>query len=119
MSSDVIGFLQEILDLPLDVRTKGIPVARGAVRLGDVGQQGWNILWGDLMLPVLALRDAHVRNNLGVLRDFAQHHGVSLAPHGKSSMCPQLYRDQIDLGGAWGITAATVNQRARASDRSA
>jgi D-serine dehydratase len=51
-----------------------------------------------------------VRNNLGVLRDFAQHHGVSLAPHGKSSMCPQLYRDQIDLGGAWGITAATVQQ---------
>ena len=104
------GFLQGILDLPLDVRTKGIPMARGTVRLGDVGQQGWNILRGDLMLPVLALRDAHVRNNLGVVRDFAQHHGVSLAPHGKSSMCPQLFRDQIELGGAWGITAATVQQ---------
>jgi D-serine dehydratase len=96
------GFLQEILDLPLDVRTKGIPMARGTVRLGDVGRQGWNILRGDLMLPVLALRDAHVGNNLGVIRDFAQHHGVSLAPHGKSSMCPQLFLDQIELGGAGG-----------------
>ncbi len=25
-------------------------------------------------------------------------------------MCPQLYRDQVEIGGAWGITAATVQQ---------
>ena len=26
-------------------------------RLGDVGKQGWNILRGDTLLPVLTLRD--------------------------------------------------------------
>lgn len=106
----VNGWLQEVLDLELDAKTKGIPLAGGRVRLGDVGKQGWNILRGDLMFPVLALRDARMRQNLALVRDFAARHRVDLAPHGKSTMCPQLYWDQIELGGAWGITAATVQQ---------
>jgi D-serine dehydratase len=104
------AFLREILDLRLDARTKGIPLGAGSIRLGEVGRQGWNVLRGDLMFPLLTLRDAHVRSNLRLLRDFAGHHGVSLAPHGKSTMCPQLYRDQLEAGGSWGITAATVQQ---------
>lgn len=104
------AWIQDILALELDARTKGIPLAAGRVRLGDVGKQGWNVLRGDLMFPVLALRDVRMRQNLQVLRDFARHHEVDLAPHGKSTMCPQLYQDQIEVGGAWGITAATVQQ---------
>ena len=102
--------LETILDLELDARTKGIPLATGSVRVGDVGKQGWNVLRGDLMFPLLTLRDARMRQNLALIRDFAAHHGVDLAPHGKSTMCPQLYRDQLEIGGAWGITAATVQQ---------
>ena len=104
------AWIQDILALEVDARTKGIPLATGRVRLGDVGKQGWNVLRGDLMYPVLALRDARMRQNLRVLRDFARHNQVDLAPHGKSTMCPQLYQDQIEAGGAWGITAATVQQ---------
>jgi D-serine dehydratase len=104
------GLLQQVLDSELDAKTKGIPLADGTVRLGDVGKQGWNVLRGDLMFPLLALRDARVRQNLRLIRGFAEHHGVSLAPHGKSTMCPQLFRDQLETGGAWGITAATVQQ---------
>jgi D-serine deaminase-like pyridoxal phosphate-dependent protein len=104
------AWLQDILALELDARTKGIPLATERVRLGDVGKQGWNLLRGDLMFPVLALRDVRMRQNLRVLRDFARHHQVDLAPHGKSTMSPQLYQDQLEVGGAWGITAATVQQ---------
>jgi D-serine dehydratase len=104
------GWLDSVLDLELDAKTKGIPLASGSVRLGDVGKQGWNVLRGDLMFPVLALRDARMRRNLALIRDFAARHHVDLAPHGKSTLCPQLYRDQLELGGAWGITAATVQQ---------
>jgi D-serine dehydratase len=103
-------WMQQILGLELDARTKGIPLATGRVRLSDVGTQGWNLLRGDLMFPVLALRDGRMRQNLRVLRDFARHHQVDLAPHGKSTMSPQLYQDQLEVGGAWGITAATVQQ---------
>jgi len=106
----VTDFIAAIEDLPLDATTKGLPLADGTMRLGDIGKQGWNLARGDLMFPVLALRDAHLSNNLQVMRDYAAHHGVSLAPHGKSSFCPQLYREQLTTGGSWGITAATVPQ---------
>ena len=40
---------------------------------------------------------------------FCDEHGVALAPHGKTTMAPQLFADQL-AAGAWGITAATVGQ---------
>ena len=40
---------------------------------------------------------------------FCREHGVALAPHGKTTMAPQLFADQL-AAGAWGITAATVGQ---------
>jgi len=103
-------FLQSILDLKLDAKTKGIPLADRQLRLAEVGKQGWNVLRGDLMLPVLVLREARMNANLRAMRDYAEHHGVVLAPHGKSTVCPQLYLDQMETGGSWGITAATVQQ---------
>ncbi|MDB5460602.1 MAG: alanine racemase, partial [Caulobacteraceae bacterium] len=36
-------------------------------------------------------------------------HGVSLAPHAKTTMCPEIIRRQLDAG-AWGITVASVSQ---------
>ena len=103
-------FIEEIEQTRLDASTKGMPLANGSVRLGDVGLQGWNVARGDMMLPLLTLRDEHLRNNLEVMRRYAEHHSVSLAPHGKSTFCPQLYREQLTVGGSWGITASTVQQ---------
>jgi hypothetical protein len=37
--------------------------------------------------------------------------GIDLAPHGKTTMSPQLFRRQLDAG-AWGLTFATVTQLA-------
>jgi D-serine dehydratase len=105
------SFLQSILDTPLDNRTKGIPVDT-PLRLGDVGERRWNVVRGDMMLPILTLRQSRMRTNLHVMRDYTRHHGVYLAPHGKSTVCPQLYVEQMAEGGSWGITAATVQQTA-------
>jgi len=106
----VTPFVQSILDEKLDATTKGMPVAVGTVRLGDIGRQGWNVLRGDMMTPLLVMRDGYLQNNLKVLKDFAEHHGVFTAPHGKSSFCPQLYLEQVEIGGSWGITAASTHQ---------
>ena len=43
------------------------------------------------------------------MRAFQKLTGVVLAPHGKTSMSPQLFRRQL-ADGAWGITVATVQQ---------
>ena len=39
----------------------------------------------------------------------ARRWGIDLAPHGKTTMSPQLFRRQLDAG-AWGLTFATVTQ---------
>ncbi len=109
------AFIHQIEAIGLDARTKGMPIAQGEIRLGDVGKQGWNVLKGDMTLPLLTLRDAAVANNLKVMRDFTRANGVSIAPHGKTTGCPQLFRLQLEEGGAWGLTAATGQQAALAA----
>ena len=43
------------------------------------------------------------------MKAFRQMTGVAIAPHGKTSMSPELYARQL-ADGAWGITVATVQQ---------
>src|SRR6185436_2220805 len=63
----------------------------------------------ELPLPVLVLRDSAVAHNLDVMARWCAARGVSLAPHGKTTMAPALIRRQLDAG-AWGMTAASVPQ---------
>lgn len=102
--------IDAIDDLALDGATKGVPFAAGTIRLGDIGARGWNLIRGDLALPAMTLRDSAVANNLALMRDIAASHGISLAPHAKTTGAPQLYRMMLKDGGAWGFTAATVQQ---------
>ena len=102
--------IDAIDDLALDGATKGVPFAAGTIRLGDIGAKGWNLIKGDLALPAMTLRDSAVANNLALMRDIAASHGISLAPHAKTTGAPQLYKMMLKDGGAWGFTAATVQQ---------
>jgi D-serine deaminase-like pyridoxal phosphate-dependent protein len=45
------------------------------------------------------------------MQDWCAERGLSLAPHGKTTMAPQLIRRQL-AAGAWGMTAATVQHLA-------
>ena len=99
--------------MKLDATLKGMPMlARGPASSEEIRSQGWNVVRGDLVLPVLALNDGAFRHNLAVLKGMAAKHGVVLAPHGKTSMCPDLFREQLTEGGSWGLAAATVQQAA-------
>ena len=101
--------LQPILDLVLDGRTKGFPLDAPALRLGDVGRQGWNLLRGDLEFPVAILRRSVLEQNGRWMADFLRRTGASLCPHGKTTMAPQLFQRQL-ADGAWGLTLATPLQ---------
>jgi D-serine deaminase-like pyridoxal phosphate-dependent protein len=57
--------------------------------------------------PLLVLDAGAVTHNLAVMADYCAAHGVDLAPHGKTTMAPQLLARQL-AAGAWGITAATI-----------
>jgi D-serine deaminase-like pyridoxal phosphate-dependent protein len=48
-------------------------------------------------------------HNITLMARYCEEHGVSLAPHGKTPMSPQIVQRQLDAG-AWGITAATISE---------
>lgn len=98
--------LEPILHEPVDYRFKAFP-SKAGVTVGTVGQQGWRALDGDLLLPVLLLRERAMQHNIDLMAGYCRRHGVSLAPHGKTPMAPQVVQRQLDAG-AWGITTATV-----------
>jgi D-serine deaminase-like pyridoxal phosphate-dependent protein len=56
--------------------------------------------------PVLTLDESALAHNLSVMARWTASAGVALAPHGKTTMAPQLWRRQLDAG-AWAITLAT------------
>lgn len=63
----------------------------------------------DLQTPALTVERVAVDGNLRVMAEWAEAAGVRLAPHGKTTMSPQLWARQFDAG-AWGLTLATVWQ---------
>ncbi len=107
--------LDHLLSAPLPSGTKGLPRLPRGFSVKDIAAQGWNLLAGDVPLPAAIIRTSALDNNLRVMQAYLDDAGVRLAPHGKTTMCPQLYERQID-GGAWGITVATVSQLMVAHD---
>lgn len=74
---------------------------------------GWQILNEDVSLPVAVLHQSAVDNNLDWMNRYARASGVKLAPHGKTTMAPELFRRMLDAG-AWAISLATAPQVAAA-----
>jgi D-serine dehydratase len=101
--------LDWILDDTVDAHRKGFPHDAPPMRLRDVGAQGWNVLRGDLPFPIAVVRRSAMRHNSVWMREFTRATGVAIAPHGKTTLCPQIFARQLD-DGAWGMTVANVQQ---------
>jgi D-serine dehydratase len=95
----------------LGALTKGVPPAAGGLTLGTVGHQGWNLLRGDLPLPAAVLHVERLRANSAWMAEFLALNGLAIAPHGKTTMAPQLFAKQL-RDGAWAITVGTIHQLA-------
>jgi D-serine deaminase-like pyridoxal phosphate-dependent protein len=63
----------------------------------------------EFQTPLLTLDSGALESNLAIMADWSARTGIGLAPHGKTTMVPELWRRQIDSG-AWGITLATTWQ---------
>ena len=101
--------LDPILSETLDAATKGYPLSSPALPISALGAQRWSVLAGDLPLPLAVIRDSALAHNHAWMRDFTVSTGVLLAPHGKTTMAPQIFAQQL-AAGAWGITVANVQQ---------
>jgi D-serine deaminase-like pyridoxal phosphate-dependent protein len=58
---------------------------------------------------VLTISRKAVDHNISTMATWCADRGVLLAPHGKTTMAPELFRRQL-AAGAWGITVATARQ---------
>ena len=90
---------------------KGFPHGHAPIAREAIAAAGWNVLAGDLPLPLAVLKREAIEHNLAWMQAFVRERGIDLAPHGKTTMSPQLFRRQLDAG-AWGLTFATVTQLA-------
>jgi D-serine dehydratase len=96
-------------DFVLNAACKGFPLAAEPCAVSQLGARGWNLLHDALAYPVAVLRRPALAHNLAWMQDFVQRKGVALAPHGKTTMSPELFRMQLQAG-AWGMTFANVHQ---------
>lgn len=101
--------IDSILSTVLDGRTKGVPGTAEPFALRDIAAKGWNVLREDLPLPLMVLKRSALDHNAAVFANYLTSNHLSFAPHGKTTMAPQIYAEQL-RDGAWGMTAATVNQ---------
>lgn len=97
------------LDGPIRPGTKGVPPEVIGLPLSALAAGDWNVPGGDVPLPSATLRRDLLDTNMAEMQAYLARRGAVLAPHGKSTMCPQLYDRQLDAG-AWAITVATVAQ---------
>lgn len=94
---------------PLDHRSKGFPLTAAPCATEDIGQRQWHVLEDVMPYPLATLRTPALAHNLAWMQAWAQRKGVGLAPHGKTTMSPELFRMQLDAG-AWGLSFATIFQ---------
>jgi D-serine dehydratase len=101
--------LSAIVNDSIHPLNKGLGALAEPVEREEIVRLGWNLLREDLSLPAAVLYEDKVKHNLEWMRRFIAAYGVQLAPHGKTTMAPALFKMQLDAG-AWGITLATAHQ---------
>ncbi|MFD7810966.1 amino acid deaminase [Streptomyces cellulosae] len=105
----VLDALARLAEERVGHRFKGLPPDAADLTVGELAVQRRNLFTGGFTTPVLALSAERLEHNLAALETFAERHGLAFAPHGKTSMAPQLFHRQIERG-AWGITLAVPHQ---------
>ncbi|MGW0817532.1 amino acid deaminase [Streptomyces viridiviolaceus] len=101
--------LARLAEEHIDHRFKGLPPDAAGLTVAELAGQRRNLFTGGFTTPVLALSAERLEHNLKLMETYAARHGLAFAPHGKTSMAPQLFHRQIEHG-AWGITLAVPHQ---------
>ncbi|WP_031110031.1 amino acid deaminase [Streptomyces sp. NRRL S-146] len=109
MTADTAQSLARLATERVDHRFKGLPPDADGLTVAELAGQRRNLFTGGFATPVLALSAERLEHNLKLMETYAARHGLAFAPHGKTSMAPQLFQRQIEHG-AWGITLAVPHQ---------
>jgi D-serine deaminase-like pyridoxal phosphate-dependent protein len=103
-----VGALRE-RPLPTAGKGLGLLTAAGPVTTDGLAARRLSLFGPELAMPLLVLKQDALAHNIGAMARYCAEAGVLLAPHGKTTMAPQIVARQIEAG-AWGVTAATISQ---------
>ncbi len=99
--------LHERIDaMPLDWRCKGFPLTTFPRDLPSLRAAGSAFPTAGFLTPIVTLLATALTTNLDIMARYSHSSGVRHAPHGKTTMAPQVFDAQLSAG-AWGITFAT------------
>ena len=88
---------------------KGWPHFSDPIDLEAIVNARLNVFSDDFMFPVATISADHLEHNISTVATFCEESGVSLSPHAKTTMSPEIIERQL-AAGAWAITAATASQ---------
>ena len=96
---------------PIEASEKGFGglAHQSPVTAGQLARERPRADAGLLSTPRVLLREEALRHNISAMAAYCAAHDVSLFPHGKTTMAPQVLAAQLDAGAA-GITAASISQ---------
>ena len=102
--------LRSLDRIPLPVGLKGLPPERDGAPWTPAGIRAAGLnARRDLPTPFPVLRRSAVVHNAEVMSRYCAGSGALLAPHGKTTMAPALWRLQFEHG-TWGLTVALPHQ---------
>ena len=108
----LVSHLDAVRDhlIRLDVRDKNWSPALGSADSAEV-----DLPLEALSTPIFTVDLDAVAGNVAAMQEWIDGRGASLAPHGKTTMCPALWRWQLAQG-SWAITVANEAQLRVARD---
>lgn len=97
------------LSWTLSALMKGAPQAFDGLRREELAARAASVTAQDLPFPVATLRRSALQGNRAWFHQLLRDRDGLLAPHGKTSMSPELFALQA-AGGCWALTLATFHQ---------
>ena len=96
---------------PLSLTDKGLGclAAAGPVSTSTLADMRPSMFGPDFVFPLMVLREDALQANISAMAAWSAASGVRFAPHGKTTMSPQIIARQL-AAGAWAVTAATIAQ---------
>ncbi|WP_410651019.1 amino acid deaminase [Amycolatopsis sp. cmx-4-54] len=91
----------------VDWRFRSVAPSLSGLTIGEAAARGAKLFDDGFLGPFVVLDEEAVEHNLRTMADWCAERGVALAPHGKTTMAPQLFERQLKHG-SWGITCANA-----------
>ncbi|GGM70608.1 amino acid deaminase [Longimycelium tulufanense] len=93
----------------IDWRFKGMPSWAFGLTARELAERRPNLFDDGFLGPLVVIERPALEHNVRTMAEWCERAGVVLAPHGKTTMAPQLLAAQL-AAGSWAITAATASQ---------